>query len=154
MLAECRKKAERLGIVNRCLFVKADLFAGEVLPQVVFDSALIGFLVSHISEADEHVVFESLRRMLEPSGEFLILDSAWSDLRAQFNGRIEQQERRVNDGRKFEIYKRYIDRTDIEPWVERFRIAIRIEHFGPALCALSGRFEREPNEITNYRSTH
>ena len=83
MLAECRKKAERLGIVNRCLFVKADLFAGDVLPQVVFDSALIGFPGQpHFLEADEHVVFESLWRMLESSGEFLILDSPRSDLRA------------------------------------------------------------------------
>ena len=108
-------------------------------PSRAFDSALIGFLISHLADEQERVLFERLRAMLDTRGRFLILDSAWSLERARFNAKSEQQERRLNDGSRFEIYKRYIDRQDILEWERKYGVATSIEHFGAAFVAVSGR---------------
>jgi hypothetical protein len=78
--------------------------------------------------------------MLDSSGRFLILESAWSGERARFNAKSERQERRLNDGKRFEVYKRYCSREDIAGWARRYGLTLAVEHFGTAFCAISGRF--------------
>jgi hypothetical protein len=46
----------------------------------------------------------------------------------------------LNDGTRFEIYKRYFDEQDIFGWANKYGLTISIEHFGTAFFALSGRF--------------
>ena len=70
----------------------------------------------------------------------MILESAWTDVRARFNQKVEQQTRRLNDGTEFQIYKRYIGREDIGAWDRKYGLRTTIEHFGEALCAVSGAF--------------
>jgi hypothetical protein len=53
---------------------------------------------------------------------------------------VERQERALNDGTRFEIYKRYIDRHDIGGWAHRYGASISVEHFGNAFVAVSGSF--------------
>ena len=100
----------------------------------------MGFFLSHLTESQERILFDALRKMLNSSGRFLILDSAWSTQRARFNTKVERQERRLNDGTPFEIYKRYCDRDDISAWAAKYDATIRIEHFETAFCAVSGSF--------------
>ncbi len=50
------------------------------------------------------------------------------------------QERRLNDGTTFEIYKRYLSPDDVERWIGKYGLTTRIEHLGPALFAVSGSF--------------
>ena len=109
-------------------------------PEGAYDCVLIGFLLSHLPEPDEAVLFETVRRMLCPSGRFLIVDSAWTELRAKFNQKVERQARNLNDGTQFEIYKRYFDQEDLSGWANKYDVTISIEHFGTAFFALSGRF--------------
>ena len=139
MLTEGRAKAHSLGIVNRCDFVQGDFFARE-FEQAAYDTALVGFFLSHLTEAQEPLLFDALRTMLGSSGRFLILDSAWSFERSQFNAKVERQPRRLNDGTAFEIYKRYCDRDDISHWARAYDAELDIEHFGPAFYAVSGTF--------------
>ena len=139
MLNECRKKADALGIADRCTVVQADIFE-HTFGERAYDCALIGFLLSHLTEDEERLVFDTLRRALDTSGRFLILDSAWSPMRARFNAKIEQQERRLNDGSRFEIYKRYLDKQDIAGWAAKYGVTTSIEHFDAAFLAVSGRF--------------
>jgi ubiquinone/menaquinone biosynthesis C-methylase UbiE len=139
MLAEARAKASRLGILARCDFVQGDLFAHD-FPQRSHDTVLVGFLLSHLATDEEHVLFDALRTVLDSSGRFLILDSAWSSERAKFNSKVERQSRQLNDGTPFEIYKRYCDRDDFTRWAQGHNVALRLEHFGPAFCAVSGMF--------------
>ena len=120
MLDECRKKTDALGVTDRCTVVQADV-SRRTSAERAYDCALVGFLLSHLTEEQEQLVFEKLGRMLDASGRFLILDSAWSPERARFNAKIERQERRLNDGSRFEIYKRYIDRSDIHQWATKYR---------------------------------
>src|SRR5688572_12399894 len=143
MLAEARAKASGLGILDRCDFVQGDFFAHDFAPNCR-DTALVGFFLSHLTEAEEGVLFDALRRVLHPGGRFLILDSAWSLERAKFNRKVERQPRQLTDGTPFEIYKRYCDRDDISRWAREHDAELSIEHFGPAFYAVSGVFRRKP----------
>ena len=66
----------------RCAFVCGDVFEFE-FPPGAFDCALVGFLLSHITETQQPMLFDALRRLLAPSGRFLIMDSAFSPERAR-----------------------------------------------------------------------
>ena len=143
MLAEARAKASRLGILARCDFEQGDFFEHDFAPHS-HDTALVGFFLSHLTEAQERVLFDALRSLLDSAGRFLILDSAWSPERAKFNTKVAHQSRQLNDGTAFEIYKRYCDRDDISRWAQENDVELRIEHFGPAFYAVSGVFCRRP----------
>jgi ubiquinone/menaquinone biosynthesis C-methylase UbiE len=110
-----------------------------------YDTVLVGFFLSHLTERQEALVFDAVRRMLASGGQCLILESAWSPERAEVNAKIEHRTRRLNDGTGFEIYKRYCDRDDIARWVHGHAFVPRIEHFGAAFCAVSGRFQLSAN---------
>jgi ubiquinone/menaquinone biosynthesis C-methylase UbiE len=141
MLDECRKKIVTLDAPDRITIIQEDVLEHPFRPRA-FDSALIGFLISHLTEEQEHRLFERLRAMLDTGGRFLILESAWSPERARFNTKVGLQERRLNDGTRFEIYKRYLDRQDIREWETKYQVTITIEHFGAAFVAVSGGVQR------------
>jgi ubiquinone/menaquinone biosynthesis C-methylase UbiE len=137
MLTEARAKVDRLGLVDQCVFVRGDLF-DHAFEHEAYDTVLVGFLLSHFTEAHERIVFDALRTMLGTSGRFLILDSAWSPDRAMVNDKVERQPRRLNDGTTFEVYKRYCDRHDIARWAVDYNLELHVEHFGRAFYAVSG----------------
>jgi demethylmenaquinone methyltransferase/2-methoxy-6-polyprenyl-1,4-benzoquinol methylase len=139
MLAEARVKANHLGMVDRCVFLQGDFFDQE-FDESSYDTALVGFFLSHVTEAQEPLLFDALRRMLGSSGRFLILDSAWSAERSKVNEKVERQTRRLNDGTAFEVYKRYCDSSDLARWTRNYGAELRIEHVGPAFYAVSGTF--------------
>jgi ubiquinone/menaquinone biosynthesis C-methylase UbiE len=141
MLDECRKKIASLDATDRITIVQDDVLEHR-FPPGAFDSALIGFLISHLTEEQERTLFDRVRHMLDTEGRFLILESAWSPERARVNLKIERQERRLNDGSRFEIYKRYLDRQDIDDWAAKYGVTTTIEHFGTAFVAVSGEFGR------------
>jgi ubiquinone/menaquinone biosynthesis C-methylase UbiE len=141
MLAEARAKASGLGILDRCDFVLRDFFEHEFSPRSQ-DTALVGFFLSHLTETQERSLFDALRTLLASAGRFVILDSAWSPERAKFNRKVERQQRQLNDGTRFEIYKRYCDQNDISRWAREHDVELCIEHFGPAFYAVSGAFGR------------
>jgi ubiquinone/menaquinone biosynthesis C-methylase UbiE len=139
MLDECRKKLDRLGLVERCVLLQGDFFEYE-FGSARHDCALVGFFLSHLTESQEPLLFRALKTLLGSSGRFLILDSAWSQERARFNEKVERQERRLNDGTRFEIYKRYCAQGDVLGWASTYDATVRIEHFGTAFVAVSGHF--------------
>ena len=139
MLREARAKVQRLGLIDRCVWVRGD-FLDHAFEPAAYDTALVGFFLSHLTEAHQHVLFDALRKMLGASGRFLILDSAWSPERALSNQKVEHQPRRLNDGTTFTIYKRYCDRDDIARWAAQYNVELCVEHFGPAFYAVSGRW--------------
>lgn len=137
MLAECRKRIGALGVESRCELVRADLFE---YPFTAHEFALAGFLASHLDETHEQRLFAALAQVLGRTGRFLILDSAWTPVRARFNSKVERQQRRLNDGTAFEIYKRYLDRDDVVAWEAKYGVKASIEYFGRAFLAVSGAF--------------
>jgi ubiquinone/menaquinone biosynthesis C-methylase UbiE len=143
MLAESRAKATRLGLLERCAFLEGDFFEQRFEPDR-YDTVLVGFFLSHLTEVQEPRLFDALRTMLSPGGRVLILDSAWSEGRARFNTRVERQSRRLNDGTPFEIYKRYCDREDVSRWARDYGMDLRLEFFGTAFFAASGHRAGDP----------
>ena len=139
MLDECRKQVTALGIDDRVSYIQGDVLEHECAAHT-FDAALVGFLISHLSGAEEDRIFGALRNLLGPTGRVLILDSAWTDERARVNRKVEHQRRTLNDGTPFIVYKRYFDRNDIRRWEERHRLKVSVEYFGVGLFAASGRF--------------
>jgi demethylmenaquinone methyltransferase/2-methoxy-6-polyprenyl-1,4-benzoquinol methylase len=138
MLDECRKKVTGDGLADRCVLLQGDVLEHQ-FPAASYDCALVGFLLSHLADAQEALLFSALKKMLVPSARFLLLESAWSPERAKVNVKADQQERRLNDGTAFQIYKRYFDRDDVREWQRRHEVALEIEHFGAAFLAVSGR---------------
>ena len=96
--------------------------------------------LSHLTKTQEQILFDTLRMVLTPSGRFLILDSAWSAERATVNTKAGRQNRQLNDGTTFEVYKRYCDRADIAGWSKKYSVDLQVEHFGTAFYAVSGSF--------------
>jgi ubiquinone/menaquinone biosynthesis C-methylase UbiE len=139
MLDECRKKIATLDAPDRITIVRDDVLE-HPFTSGAFDSALIGFLISHLTGDQEQTLFERVRRLLDAKGRFLILESAWSPERARVNVKVERQERRLNDGSRFEIYKRYLDRQDIHGWATKYGVATSVEFFGTAFVAVSGQW--------------
>jgi ubiquinone/menaquinone biosynthesis C-methylase UbiE len=139
MLNECRGKVAAQGVAGRCAIVRGDFFDHQFEPGA-FDRVLVGFFLSHLTEDQERVLFDALRRTLASAGRFLILDSAWTPARTAFAVKAGRQERRLKDGTRFEIYKRYCDQRDIAAWTETYGVNLSVEFFGDAFFAVIGEF--------------
>jgi SAM-dependent methyltransferase len=150
MLAECRRKVAALGIKDKCTFIQADVF-GHCFPSSTFDSALVGFFLSHLSDPLAGAFFQMLRSTLKPEGTFLILDSIWSEERARHRAKEGRQIRALNDGREFAIYKRYYDEGDVEVMAARYGLQLAVVHAGRVFLGVGGRFpiiDHGPVQVT------
>lgn len=143
MLAESRAKVRALGLDERCAVREGDVLQVP-LEAHRYDSALIGFLLSHLTDDEMTSLFARLRQALTPAGVFLILDSAWSPERAAVNQKVERQLRHLNDGTAFEIHKRYFDAADIGGWARAHGFRATTEYFGSAFFAITGTFVTNP----------
>jgi ubiquinone/menaquinone biosynthesis C-methylase UbiE len=137
MLAQCRQRVGTLGIEHRCALLRADVFAYP-FRRHAFDCALVGFFLSHLDRQQERALFALLRTALKPGGKLLILDSAWSEERARTRPKAGRQTRVLNDGRSFEIYKRYLDASDIGPLAARHAVSLSLLHQGRVFLAILG----------------
>ncbi len=139
MLDECRKKIESLGIENKCKLILEDFFVYE-FGKKEFDVALIGFFLSHCNDEQEKIFFDKVKKMLKTDGEMWFLDSAWSRERRKVCDKSGIQERKLSDGRKFKIYKKYLDRTDVKSLAMKYRIKFDVLHEGKIFIVFRGSF--------------
>jgi ubiquinone/menaquinone biosynthesis C-methylase UbiE len=139
MLREAEAKITDLKIEHRSTTVLGDFFSHDFKGDA-FDIALIGFVLSHLDHEGENQFFGKLRAITKPHGRFLFLDSVWSTRRAKSRAKRGVQERRLNDGRSFRIYKKYFSVADIRIMEARYDFSANIEHFGEVFLAVSGSF--------------
>jgi len=118
MLLECRRRVDELGIREKCDLIKSDFFKTS-LKNNLFDSALVGFLLSHLSLEEKETFFKRLQRILKPDSQLMVVDSIWSKRRQQYRQKEGVQKRRLDDGRTFTIYKRYFSKSNIEETLDR-----------------------------------
>lgn len=137
MLSECKRRVDKLGLKDRCHFVQGDFFQ-VTFENCLFDSALVGFLLSHLTSEQEQSFGAKLKKILKPNGEFLLIDSAWSSKRQQYRKKEGVQERVLNDGRTFTIYKRYFDKSDIEEMFKRYGFTLQSYYMGDLILAVIG----------------
>ena len=138
MLLECRNRIEKLGIEGQCRIIQGDFFDIDIAERS-FDSACVGFLISHLSPELEQQFFEKLKTIFSTGASLMLIDSVWNvSLRGQ-RGRRGSQKRRLNDGRTFRIYKRYFEMADIEKMFEQYRIELEACYLGEAFLSARGR---------------
>lgn len=145
MLLECKRRVDKLRLKYKCHFVQGD-FLEVSFENRLFESALAGFFVSHLSLELEQAFFVKLKRILKPNGRLMLIDSAWSRKRQQYRRKESKQERVLKDGRPFTIYKRYFDKSDIEEMFMRYRFKLESYYMGDVFLAVTG--ENHANEET------
>ncbi|UCH50746.1 MAG: class I SAM-dependent methyltransferase [Chloroflexota bacterium] len=139
MLRQCSLRAERLGISHKTLIIRGDVFAHPLLNNR-YDSALIGFLNSHLNDAEENRFLKILREILRPNGRFVIIDSVWTDERGAVRSRDSLQKRHLNDGREYEIYKRYFTKKDFEDMAKEHEMNLTVVQEGRVFITATGTF--------------
>ncbi|MDD5622964.1 MAG: class I SAM-dependent methyltransferase [Actinomycetota bacterium] len=138
MLEECKKRVISSGYIDRAKFIQMDVLNLKL--DTNFDSAIIGFLLSHFTEGQESRFFSLLKDILADDGTFLVLDSAWTDERKKVKSKEDAQERKLADGRKFKIYKKYFDEKDLYKIAEKNGFKILDIYFGEAFLAFKACF--------------
>jgi demethylmenaquinone methyltransferase/2-methoxy-6-polyprenyl-1,4-benzoquinol methylase len=135
MLAECRQRIEKLGLADVSRFVQGNVF-DVALVSGAYDCAMVGFLLSHFTSEQEEAFFKRLRRILKPTAQLMITDSYWSERRmAESRKKEGEQERTLNDGRVFTIYKKYFHESDIEELLARHQFTCETLHVGEMFIA-------------------
>ena len=137
MLGKCRDKITRLRISDKCCVIQGDFFEKD-LNAGSFDSALAGFFVSHLTRDKEADFFEKLRSILRAGGRFVVFESAWNEERAKTRDKEGRHLRKLNDGREFEIHKKYFEAHDVADIRERYGLECKVEHIGRVFIAFSG----------------
>jgi ubiquinone/menaquinone biosynthesis C-methylase UbiE len=119
MLAQCKERTKKFGIIAKCNFLHSDFFNSE-FEAGSFDSAVVGFFISHLTDERMESFFQKLNEILKSGAELLIIDSAWSELRQKYRRKEEIQKRTLKDGREFDVFKRYMSSKEVEEMVEQY----------------------------------
>lgn len=136
MLDEGREKAREHGVEPITRFMESD--ALEVsFEDRSFDSVLVGFFLSHVTDRQMDLFFHRLRNALKPGGRVLILDSNWTRYRGS-RSKEGTTVRTLNDGRQFEIYKRYFERADFERLSESCEMDFTVQYEGKLYLGVTG----------------
>ena len=136
MLREGRYKARDHGVEPITRFMKAD--ALEVtFEDRSFDSILVGFFLSHVTDSQMDLFFHHLRNALKPGGRVLILDSNWTRYRGS-RPKEGTTVRTLNDGRQYEIYKRYFEGADFDRLSEVCKMDFTVQFEGKLYLAVTG----------------
>ena len=137
MLSQCKERVNEPGLKKKCNFIRGDFFSLNFKDQM-FDSAVAGFFISHLTLDLEKDFFERLKNILKPGAKFLLIDSAWSRKRSKYREKEGVQERTLNDGRKFTIYKRYFDGIDIKKMFKKYYFKLESFYMGEVFLAAVG----------------
>ncbi len=137
MFSECKRKVDKLGLKHKCHFVQGN-FLEICLENNTFDSAFLGFFISHLCKEVEQVFFLILKKILKPDAQIMLIDSTWSKKRQKYRKKESMQERVLNDGRRFTVYKRYFDKSAIEEMFEKYLFKIESSYTGDVFLAVKG----------------
>jgi hypothetical protein len=100
-----------------------------------FDTALVGFFLSHLTSLEIQGFLVRVRGSLRPGGQVILLDSLWSAVRAQTAPKEGAVRRRLNDGREFDVYKRYFEVDDLCALAAEAGFHADIQYVGKAFLA-------------------
>ncbi len=140
MLAECAKKIQKLGIENKTEIIRDDIF-NYAYKEHEYDSALMGFLISHFKEVELSNFFKILKTLLIPGGSFVIIDGVWNEMIAKIRkSKAGVIKRSLKDGREFKIYKRYFEKQDLYSLAEKDSINLEILYWGNVFFLATGSF--------------
>jgi SAM-dependent methyltransferase len=98
-------------------YVEADLF--EWSPDTAYDVCVFSFWLSHVPEDRFAGFWETVAAALKPDGRVLFIDSARAERSTAADHALPDRDertmtRRLDDGREFQIVKRFYDRGELE----------------------------------------
>lgn len=134
MLVESRKRIAPLDLKAEPQFIQGNFFEID-LPASGFDCALVGFLLSHFELEQEEAFFGKLNSILKPSAQLMVIDSAWSEKRVKHRKKVSIEERSLEDGRKFRVYKKYFDEAEIFDMLGKYGYSLKTTYFGAMFFA-------------------
>ena len=142
MLTEAQDRAASVGVADRTTVLSGDALTHQ-FEQDKFDTAVVAFLLSHFTAEQEAQFFRMLTSAVKPNGRVLILDSVWSDARAQTRKKEGPQKRILADGREFKVYKKYFDEIDLSSMTTTHGIGLKVEYFGKVFFAARATIKEE-----------
>jgi SAM-dependent methyltransferase len=134
-LARCRQRVDALGLRATATIIQGDIFE-VLLPEASYDSCLLGFLLSHLTDPQIDALFERLRIIMRPRSEIAVIDSVWSEARRPHCQRDSFERRPVPGGPSFMIRKKYYDRPELESLLLRHGFMLRAEYMGNVFIAM------------------
>lgn len=134
MLVECQKRANQLNSPVRIRLMRGDFFLLKFFMEA-FDTALVAFFISHLTEETEAVFFAKLKRLLTSGAEILWIDGSWSAIRKKYREKEGIQTRKLRSGREFQIFKKYFDTTDAKKLLKKFSFKLRSLYMGDVFFA-------------------
>lgn len=137
MLVVCKQRVVALRLEDTCEFIQDDFFTMS-FEKNDFDSAVIGFLLSHLPEHNVQLFFRRLRTILNQHAEVLLIDSVWGPLRESQKKKEGMQKRALNDGRVFSIYKRYFTPDELRGILEQHGVVVKSSYVGDVFMAMIG----------------
>ncbi len=137
MLVECGLRVKKLRLLDKCEFITGDFF-DYYFSDESFGSCFVGFFISHLSGEREKFFFEKVKKILNPKSQVMLIDSAWSEARQKCREKEGMQERTLRDGRKFTLYKKYFDQSDIENVFKNHGLHLEEIYFGDVFFGVRG----------------
>lgn len=119
---------------ERVEYVQADLFEW-VPPPARFDVCFFGFWLSHVPEARFEQFWAAVRSALRPGGRVLFIDSDRSDRSTAADHHLpelgeETMTRRLDDGREFQIIKRFYEPAVLEARLAELGWKVEVQSSG------------------------
>lgn len=134
MLSKCKDRVEELGLADISSFIQGD-FLDIKLEASKYDCALVGFLLSHLTLEQEKTFFRKLGENLKANPQLMFIESAWNKRRQRYQEKEGVQERVLNNGRIFRVYKRYFDKPAVEEMFEWYKFEVISYYTGEAIIA-------------------
>jgi demethylmenaquinone methyltransferase/2-methoxy-6-polyprenyl-1,4-benzoquinol methylase len=129
MIALNRERLAKAGLLNRVTYERADLFTWQ--PERQYDGVFFGFWLSHVPSDRVEGFLARVADALQPAGKLALVDSR-PDARSTSPDQplppegVELSSRRLNDGRTFEIVKRYDDPEQLAATLARHGLEVRV----------------------------
>lgn len=130
--AQARIKDQELEAPN---LIHADVFDID-LGAAVYDRAFVSILLSHFSREQDTAFFARLKQILQPGGELMVVDSLWNPRRSKYRKQESIEERGLKDGRKFRVFKRYMDQGGMARLLQSHSFTIKSLYVGDMLLAI------------------
>ena len=122
MIALNRARLEAAGLAGRVTYRQVDLFAWT--PPRTYDAVFCGFWLSHVPSDRLDRFLEQVASALKEGGTLAIVDNtraadATAPDRQSTPEGVEITTRRLNDGREFQIVKRFYEREELHQLLTR-----------------------------------
>ena len=134
MLSKCKDRVEELGLADISSFIQGD-FLDIKLEASQYDCALVGFILGHLTLEQEKTFFRKLGENLKANPQLMFIESAWNKRRQRYQEKEGVQERVLNNGRIFRVYKKYFDKPAVEEMFEWYKFEVISYYTGEAIIA-------------------